>query len=160
MKSSAQICFIVLTFMPWCDGSSITLHPVIDAYFPAQIVAVHFTNNFFSCKRGGHFGEKGHNSVFECLCLHDTVNSDLICWTEKVFLFDVIVKSCKIFIIQYMLYLCWSDIFRQMIVWMQDPQLNNTTFFIHWMIGEDWTNIQIMHHTFINATYSIVMVLE
>ena len=78
MKSSAELCFTVLTLMPWCDTASIMLPPVTDAYIPAQIVAFHLQG-------GGAFWEIGHDSVYEHLCHHDTMNSNLACRSEKIF---------------------------------------------------------------------------
>ena len=107
----------------------IIVPPVIDAFTPAQIVAMQSDKNFISC-RGGGFGEVGHDSAYECLWLHDTENSDSVCCTEKIFcLVNQISKKGMIFIIWCMLHLCWSKncywcpfycwrIFRQMIVWV------------------------------------------
>ena len=56
--NSAQLCFIVTTLMPWCDAASISLPPVIDAYFPVQIVAPHSGKKFLSCKGGMLWGDR------------------------------------------------------------------------------------------------------
>ena len=46
-----------------------------------------------------HF-EVGNDSVYECLCLHDTESSDSVCCTEKIFcLVDLIGMKHMISII-------------------------------------------------------------
>ena len=128
----------------------------------AQVVALYSSKNIIFCKRWLLGGER----AWFCLL---TLASSWHCefWLRvlkwKDFLVNLIGTSHTNFIIQYIIYLCLSKkcfwcsfycwhIFWQMNVWVQTQQLNKTTFFIHWMICEEWTNIEIMHHTFINAT--------
>ena len=71
----------------------------MNAFTQAQIVALQLGKNFISC-RGGRLGDIGHESVYECLCLHDTQNSNSVCCTEKIFcLVDFIGKKGMIFMI-------------------------------------------------------------
>ena len=70
--------------MPLFNATLIIVPPVIDALTPVQIVVLQPGKSFISYK-GGHHGEVEHDSIYECLCLHDTDNSDLVCCTEKIF---------------------------------------------------------------------------
>ena len=174
--SSAQLCFMIPTLMTWCDGTSIILSPVLDAYFPAQIVDLHSSKNIVSCKGKWRLGEIGHILFMFVSSWHCEFWFSVLHW-KHLFLFTVIGTSITICIIQYMLNLCWSSynrcccsfhcchMFWQMIAEsamqrMIMPTSEKFNFFIHWMNCEEWTIIQIMHHTFINTTCSIAMVFE
>ena len=67
------------------DIALIIVPPVIDAFIPAQIVALQPGKNFISFEGRGAFWEIGHDSICECLCLYYTENSDSVCCNKKIF---------------------------------------------------------------------------